>query len=89
MFGINDKEEFLFALKYQKCEECGNTMFCRWGCMRDDYPKGMADYKHPRWEEIMRVYLKYYDKSDIRSDPLAEHVRKARLELSRRENECS
>jgi len=86
MFGINDKQEFLHSLKYTECSECGNTMFCRWGCMLDEFPKGMADYEHPRWEEIIRVYLKYYEANDITSDQLAEHVRRARVELKRRED---
>lgn len=86
MFGINDKQEFLLSLKYEKCSECGNTMFCRWGCIMPEFPNSMADYDHPRWEEIIRVYLKYYNTHDIKSDPLAEHVRRVQVELKKRED---
>ena len=85
-FGITEKEEFLSALKYPECSHCQSTMFCKFGCGRPDYPQGLRDFGHPRWEEVIRDYIAYYEASNIKSDSLAEHIRKAKLELKRRED---
>ena len=85
-FALTDQEEFLATLKYPECGHCGSTMFCRWGCMRPQYPQGLADYEHPMWEEVIEEYIEYYEANNIKSDNLAEHVRKAKLELARRKD---
>jgi len=85
-FAVTEKEEFLNALKYPECHYCAATMFCKFGCMEPDYPQGLADYGHPKWEQTIKDYIKYYEANNIKSDNLAEHIRKAKLELARREN---
>ena len=85
-FARTDKEEFLNALKYPACHYCTATMFCKFGCMEPDYPQGLSDYGHPKWEQSIKDYITYYEANSIKSDNLAEHIRKAKLELARREN---
>lgn len=85
-FALTEKEEFLSTLKYPECGYCGATMFCKFGCMEPQYPQGLGDYKHPMWEDTIKDYIRYYEANNIKSDNLAEHIRKAKLELQRREN---
>lgn len=87
MFGITEKQEFLHALKYTECHYCCATMFCKFGCMEPDYPQGLRDYKHPRWEEIINVYLEYHSTEEhTDTDALRQHVKECRKELKRRED---
>lgn len=86
MFGLDKKQEFYFSLKYTECHCCCATMFCRWGCTEPKYPQGLRDYEHPRWKEIITIYLKYYDDSDtlkLKSNLLEEDVRLARIVLKK------
>ena len=55
--GFVGKGEFKMRLKYGECSQCGNVMWCKWGCTEKMYPIGMRDYGHSRWEEVARVYL--------------------------------
>jgi len=85
-FALTEKEKFLSALKYPECSYCGATMFCKFGCMEPEYPQGIADFKHTQWEQVIREYIRYYETNDIKSEHLAEHIRKAKLELKRRDD---
>lgn len=85
-FAVTEKEEFLNTLKYPECRYCTATMFCKFGCMEPDYPQGLADFKHKRWEEVIRTYIKYYEQNNIKSNNLAEHIRRAKIELKRRDD---
>lgn len=54
--------------------------------MEPEYPQGIADFKHTQWEQVIREYIRYYETNDIKSEHLAEHIRKAKLELKRRDD---
>ena len=89
MFGINEQQEFLHSLKYSECHYCCATMFCKFGCMEPDYPQGLRDISHKRWEEIIQVYIKYYETdASVKTKNLDIHVAAARKELKQRGIEC-
>lgn len=79
--GLMGKAEFQLRLKHGECVQCHSVMWCKFDCSQKDYPCGMRDYKHPRWEEVARVYLESleadnFDTSDEWTQELIEELEK-------------
>lgn len=63
--GMMGKAEFRLRLTYGECIQCKSVVWCKWGCTQKDYPCGMRDYDHPRWEEVATIYLETLEEGNF------------------------